>query len=230
MITLVSASVFFVTLFPRYTESMKNRQQVWNTIWPVMQKRYKRTATFLDHNNAWELLVAVIMSAQTTDDIVNRVTPALFKKFPTPEKLAAAPISEIVELIRKIGYYNSKSRYIKETARLVVEHFDGRVPDNEKDLRTLPGVGRKTAMVILSHVGKDKNIGIPVDTHVIRFAKRFGFSHSNNPDQIERDLQAVIPKKIWKRAAYAIKEYGRAEGRARNYDPLNDPLQQILRK
>lgn len=209
--------------------ALTNPQQTWNTIWPVMQKRYKRTATFLTHNNAWELLVSVILSAQTTDEMVNRVTPDLFKKYPTPLSLAKANVSDIAKLIRKIGYYNSKAKYIKRTGELVSKQFKGKVPLNEADLRTLPGVGRKTAMVVLSHMGSDKNIGIPVDTHVIRFAKRFKLSKSNNPDKIEQDLQKIIPKRNWKRAAYAIKEYGRAEGRARGYDERTDPLQQALR-
>lgn len=204
-------------------------QQTWNIIWPALNGRYKRTATYLTHRNAWELLVSVILSAQTTDEMVNKVTPDLFKKYPTPQALAKATIPEITKYIKKIGYYNSKAKYIKQTAELVVTHFKGKVPLNEIDLRTLPGVGRKTAMVVLSHVGKDKNIGIPVDTHVIRFAHRFKLSRSNNPDKIELDLQAIIPKAHWKRAAYAIKQYGRAEGRARPYDPSIDPLQIALR-
>jgi len=209
---------------------MRTPQQTWNIIWPVLNKRYKRTETFLTHRNPWELLVSVILSAQTTDDMVNKVTPDLFKKYPTPAALAKAPISEITKLIKKIGYYNSKAKYIKTTAQLITGKYNGTVPLNEDDLRTLPGVGRKTAMVVLSHVGDDKNVGIPVDTHVIRFAHRFKLSTSKNPDKIELDLQRLIPKKNWKRAAYAIKEYGRAEGRARGYDPKADPLQQALHK
>lgn len=209
---------------------MRTPIQTWNIIWPVLNGRYKRTATYLNHNNAWELLVSVILSAQTTDEMVNKVTPDLFKKYPTPASLAKAPISDITKMIKKIGYYNSKAKYIKQTGELVSKKFKNVVPLNEADLRTLPGVGRKTAMVVLSHVGDDINIGIPVDTHVIRFAHRFKLSNSNNPDKIELDLQKIIPKRNWKRAAYAIKEYGRAEGRARGYKPELDSLQQALQK
>lgn len=210
--------------------SMRTPEQTWKIIWPVLNGKYKRTATYLTHNNAWELLVSVILSAQTTDEMVNKVTPDLFKKYSTPAALAKAPVADIAKLIKKIGYYNSKAKYIKKTAELVSTKFNNTVPLDEQDLRTLPGVGRKTAMVVLSHVGDDINVGIPVDTHVIRFAHRFKLSRSQNPDKIEIDLQNIIPKQNWKRAAYAIKEYGRAEGRARGYKPELDPLQQALDK
>lgn len=203
--------------------------ETWQKIWPVLNKTYRRTRTYLDHRNAYELLIAVILSAQMTDEGVNKVTKELFKKYPTPEKLAAAPLGKIAKNIKSINYYNAKARYIKATAQLLVKNFKSKVPRDEESLLTLPGVGRKTAVVVLSHLG-DKNFGIPVDTHVIRFAKRFGLSKSNNADKIEKDLQNIIPKKDWKRAAYAIKDYGRKEGKARGYDAKNDPLWQCLTK
>jgi endonuclease-3 len=205
----------------------KKSLETWNKIWPVLNSRYKRTKTYLDHKNAFELLIAVILSAQMTDEGVNKTTKDLFKKYPTPEKLAKAQIGDIAKTIKGINYFNAKSRYIKATAEILVKDFKGKVPRDEASLLTLPGVGRKTAVVVLSHLG-DKNFGIPVDTHVIRFAHRFGLSKSKNPDQIERDLQAIIPKVNWKRAAYAIKDYGRKEGKARGYDKKNDPVWQAM--
>ncbi len=205
----------------------KNR---WNKIWPVLRANYTRTKTYLDYKNPWELLIAVILSAQTTDDGVNKVTKELFKTYPTAKKLANAPIADIANIIRRVGYFNTKATYIKQTSAMIVKEFGNNVPLDEEKLRTLPGVGRKTAMVVLSHVGTDKNIGIPVDTHVIRFAHRFQLSVSNNPDKIELDLQHIIPKKNWKQAAYAIKDYGRKEGRARGYDKAKDPLYHALLK
>lgn len=202
--------------------------ETWQKIWPVLNKTYKRTKTYLDHRNAFELLIAVILSAQTTDEGVNIATKDLFKKYPTPQKLAAGSIADISKIIRRVGYYNAKARYIKETANLLVKNFKGKVPLDETSLLTLKGVGRKTAVVVLSHLG-DTNFGIPVDTHVIRFAHRFKLSSSKNPDHIERDLQSIIPKKDWKRAAYAIKDYGRKEGKARGYDAKIDPLWQTLK-
>ncbi len=210
-----------------YTQLMKKSSEttteIWQKIWPVLNKTYKRTKTYLDHTNAFELLIAVILSAQMTDEGVNKTTKDLFKKYGTPEKLAKAPIEKITETIKGVNYFNAKARYIKATAELLVKNFKGKVPRDEESLLTLPGVGRKTAVVVLSHLG-DKNFGIPVDTHVIRFAHRFGLSKSKNPDQIEKDLQAVIPKENWKRAAYAIKDYGRKEGKARGYNKELDPV------
>ena len=206
---------------------LESRRKTWEAVWPVLLKRYKRDKTFLDHANVWELLVAVILSAQTSDNGVNKITPALFKKYPTPQRLMKGELAEISKIIHSIGHYNSKARYIKETARIVVERFDGKVPDTEEELRTLPGVGRKTAVVVLAN-GFGKHVGIAVDTHVIRFAHRFGLSSAKNPDKIEEDLKEIIPKRLWNRAAYAIKEYGRLEGRAVGYKPENDPLQAAL--
>ncbi len=206
----------------------KNSLETWQKIWPVLNSRYKRTKTYLDHKNAFELLIAVILSAQMTDEGVNKATVGLFKKYPTPEKLAKAPVGNIAQVVKGINYFNAKSRYIKATAEILVKNFKGKVPRDEESLLTLPGVGRKTAVVVLSHLG-DKNFGIPVDTHVIRFAHRFGLSKSKNPDQIEKDLQKIIPKANWKRAAYAIKDYGRKEGKARGYDKNNDPVWQALK-
>ena len=197
--------------------------ETWQRIWPVLNKTYKRTKTYLDHKNAFELLIAVILSAQMTDEGVNKTTKGLFKKYPTPEKLAAAKLGQVAKDIKSINYYNAKAKYIKTTAELLVKNFKSQVPRDEESLLTLPGVGRKTAVVVLSHLG-DKNFGIPVDTHVIRFTHRFGLSRSKNPNQIEKDLHVLIPKKDWKRAAYAMKDYGRKEGRARGYDKQTDPV------
>lgn len=205
----------------------RSPEEIWNKISPVLLRKYKRDKTFLDYRNSWELLVAVILSAQTTDEGVNKVTPKLFQKWPHPHDLMNAKISEIAEIIHSIGYYNSKARYIKEAARMLVEEFEGIVPDNEELLMKLPGVGRKTAVAVISNAF-NKNIGIPVDTHVIRFVDRFGLTKAKDPSKIEQDLLRIIPKKDWKRAGYAIKEYGRKEGRARGYEKENDPLVSIL--
>jgi endonuclease-3 len=207
---------------------MNRQTEIWNSIGPLLLKRYKRTATFLDHQNTWQLLIAVIMSAQMTDDGVNKVTPALFKKYPHPSDLSKASIASIVKIIKPINYHNAKARYIKQTAQIIVKTFNGNVPDNEADLLTLPGVGRKTAVAVLAN-GFGKHIGIPVDTHVIRFAHRFKLSRHRDPSKIEQDLLKIIPKKDWNRAGYAIKEYGRKEGKARGYHPEHDPLWQTFK-
>lgn len=202
-------------------------QDIWKKIWPVLSKKYKRSATFLDYKNPWELTVAVILSAQTTDDGVNKITPLLFAKYPTPKDLAKAKINDVEKILRPVGYYHAKTRYIIGAAKVVSDLFGGVVPDDEIEIQKLPGVGRKSAVAIISNAF-NKNIGIPVDTHVIRFVDRFKLSRSKDPSKIEKELLALILKKDWKRAGYAIKEYGRKEGKARGYKRDEDPLMQVL--
>lgn len=208
---------------------MTQAHATWQTVGPILLKQYKRTATFLNHNNPWELLVAVILSAQMTDEGVNKITPSLFAKYPTPQALAKAPLPSIQKLISGVNYYRVKASYIKRTAQLLVKNFNGQVPDTVEDLITLPGVGRKTAVAVLANAF-GKHVGIPVDTHVIRFAKRFKLSRHTDASKIEQDLLKIIPQKHWNAAGYAIKEYGRREGRARGYKPDQDPLVIALRK
>lgn len=199
------------------------RKQIWKAIGPTLLRRYKRTETFLNFTNEWELLVAVILSAQMTDEGVNKITPALFKKYPTAEMLARAPLQRIERLINGVNYYKVKSAYIKKTAAIVVNRYQGKVPDTVEALMSLPGVGRKTAVAVLAN-GFNTFVGIPVDTHVIRFAKRFQLTSNNDATKIEQDLLRSIPPKYWNAAGYAIKEYGRKEGRARGYRKDSDPL------
>lgn len=204
-------------------------QATWKKISPVLLKRYKRSKTFLDYRTPWELTVAVILSAQTTDIGVNKITPALFKKFPTPKAFAKATPAQIMPYIKTLGYYRSKAVYLHKAAKILLEEFGGVVPNDPELIQHLPGVGRKSAVAIISNAYK-KNIGIPVDTHVIRFVKRFGITSATDPSKIEQDLLRIIPKKDWKRAGYAIKEYGRKEGRAVGYKKEQDPIWTVLQK
>ncbi len=144
----------------------------------------------LDHTNAFELLVATIMSAQTTDVRVNMVTPALFARYPTPIELAAANPSNVEEIIRSTGFYQAKTRSLLGMAQALVEHFDGSVPTRLEDLVTLPGVGRKTANVVRS-VAFDLP-GLPVDTHVGRLARRLALTTEQDPVKVETVLNAMI--------------------------------------
>ncbi len=210
-------------------KKQRTPEEIWKIIWPVLRSKYKRTATFLNYRNPWELTIAVILSAQTTDDGVNKVTPALFEKYPTPEKLGSGNVSDIAKIIRTIGYFNAKAKYIKHASKIVCDDFRGVVPDDPETIQKLPGVGRKSAVAIISNA-YNKNIGIPVDTHVIRFVHRFRLSNKRDPSKIERDLLEIIPKKDWKRAGYAIKEYGRKEGKARGYDQGADPIWRALNR
>lgn len=202
--------------------------RIWKIIWPVLRKKYKRDKTFLDYKNPWQLLVAVVLSAQCTDEAVNKVTPVLFKKYPKPLDLAKGNIFDIEKIVHSCGFYRAKSKNIKKAAQMLVKDFKSIVPDDPVLIQKIPGVGRKSAVAIISNAF-GKNIGIPVDTHVIRFAKRFKLSKNSDPDKIEQDLLNIIPKKDWKRAAYAMKEYGRTDGKSRGYNPKEDLLVSALR-
>jgi endonuclease-3 len=158
---------------------------------------------------------------------VNKITPALFSKYPNPQMLSKAPLSEIQTLVQKVNYSRMKALYIQKTAKILVADFGGQVPLDVEKLQTLPGVGRKTAVAVMTNL-VDTPQGIPVDTHVIRFVKRFKLSVHSDASKIEQDLLHIIPKKDWKRAGYAIKEYGRKEGKARGYKKDEDPLVKVL--
>jgi endonuclease-3 len=166
-------------------------------------------STYLMYENSFELLIATILSARATDVGVNKVTPILFAKYPTPEKLGAANLEEVAEIIRPLGAYNRKTEYITETARDLVEYFSGDVPRRLDDLVTFKGVSRKTANVILS-VAFNLSEGIVVDTHVGRVSVRLGLSeHEKKPDKIEGDLMELLPKKLWNDYARLIGAHGR---------------------
>ena len=145
----------------------------------------------LDHESPYQLLVATILSAQSTDKMINSLTPRLFERYPDPAALAAAQEGELQELIRSSGFYQAKSRSLLGMASAVVQRFDGEVPGRMEDLVTLPGVGRKTANVVLS-VAFDKP-GLPVDTHVLRLSKRLGLTELDDPVKVELELNAMVP-------------------------------------
>ncbi|HEV7805187.1 MAG TPA: endonuclease III [Solirubrobacteraceae bacterium] len=145
----------------------------------------------LDHRNPYELLVATILSAQSTDKMINSVTPELFARYPNAQALAGADETQLQELIRSTGVFNAKSRSLLGMARAVVERFDGEIPDRMADLVSLPGVGRKTANVVLS-VAFAKP-GLPVDTHVLRLSKRLALTDQDDPVKVEQDLNPMLP-------------------------------------
>jgi endonuclease III len=156
---------------------------------------YPDAKTELEYETAFQLLIATILSAQATDVSVNAATPKLFKKYGTAEKMAKATPEELEPYIKTIGLYRVKSKNIAATARAILEHFEGEVPNDFEAIQTLPGVGRKTANVVLSNAyGRP---GIAVDTHVGRLARRLGFSSNTNPDLVEADLEKLFPKDQW---------------------------------
>lgn len=149
----------------------------------------------LDHESAFQLLTATILSAQTTDARVNMVTPELFERWPDPKALAEADTAEVETVLQSTGFYRQKTKSVQGMARMLLEQFDGEVPHAIEDLTKLPGVGRKTANVIRS-VGLDEP-GLPVDTHVLRLSKRLGLTAEVDPVKVERDLNAMLPPADW---------------------------------
>jgi len=154
-----------------------------------------------------ELLVSVMLSAQTTDVNVNRVTPVLFQKYRTPEDYLAVPAEELERDIYATGFFRQKTKAIRGTMRMLVEEFDGRVPTRLEDLVKLPGVARKTANVVATELGSAQ--GIVVDTHVRRLSQRLGLTRQDDPVKIERDLQRVVPRADWARFPHLLIWHGR---------------------
>jgi endonuclease-3 len=163
----------------------------------------------LDYDTPWRLLVAVILSAQTTDVGVNKVTPVLFAHFPGPAELAAADVAAVEAIVRPTGFYHNKTKLIMGAARMVLAEYGGRVPDTMEDLMRLPGVARKTANIVISNAFGTVE-GIAVDTHVFRLAPRFGLSGEKDPDKVERDLCALLPRRDWFHVNYRFIDHGRA--------------------
>ena len=186
------------------------RQQRATEIVKRLGALYPHAHIALDYSgDPWHLLVAVILSAQTTDVGVNKVTPVLFARFPDPAELAGADVLAVEEIVRPTGFYHQKTRSIMAAARIVLEEFEGRVPDTMEGLMRLPGVARKTANIVIANAyGKVE--GIAVDTHVFRLAHRFGLTDEKDPDKVERDLCALLPREEWYAVNYRFIDHGRA--------------------
>lgn len=162
----------------------------------------------LHYHNEWELLVAVILSAQTTDEMVNKVSPALFSSFPTPESMAQADEETISKLIRSVNYYKTKAKHLHQSSHILVQEHSGKIPDHMEELLLLPGVARKTANVVLTHAYQ-KMEGIVVDTHVMRLSLRLGLCKETKRDKIEIALMKITPKKHWGDLATLLVYHGR---------------------
>ncbi len=180
----------------------------------------------LEHNNAYELLVATILSAQCTDERVNKVTPDLFMQFPTPRAMAEADRSDIEEAVRSTGFYRNKAKHIQQASQMIAFEHDGEVPADMDELTKLPGVARKTANVVL---GVSYNIadGVVVDTHVKRLSNRLGLTTNQNPDKIEKDLMALVPRDEWIDISHLLIFHGRRVCAARKPDCTNCVLNDI---
>jgi endonuclease-3 len=173
-----------------------------------LSKLYPDAKCALVYRNAFELLIATILSAQCTDVRVNMVTPALFKKYPKPADFAAAPIEDIETMIHSTGFYRNKAKSIQGASRLLVEQHKGVVPRTMDELLLLPGVARKTANVVLGNAFAI-NQGMVVDTHIGRLSRRLGLSRHDDPKKVERDLMALFPQKNWTQLAHLLIYHGR---------------------
>ncbi len=174
----------------------------------LLKKEYPDVKIALDFSNPLELLIATILSAQSTDKQINKVTKTLFKKYRTPQDYVKTPQEELEKDIYSTGFYRNKAKNIKKLCEILVENFNSKVPDTMEDLITLPGVARKTANIVLSGAfGKIE--GIAVDTHVKRVSFRFGLSANTDPEKIEKDLMKIIPKNDWDIFALLLIQHGR---------------------
>jgi endonuclease-3 len=188
---------------------MKDARERIGEIIPILRQAYPRSRTALRFESPLQILVATILSAQCTDEKVNQITPALFRKYPTPYDFASADPKVLEQEIRPTGFFRNKTKSIIGASKKIVEDFGGKVPDNMEDLVSLPGVARKTANIVLSS-SFQKAEGIAVDTHVRRLSQRLGLSKEQDPDKIERDLMEIIPKEDWLDFNYMLVNHGRA--------------------
>ncbi len=190
-----------------------------------LRQEFPQAGTRLKWNNVFELLIATILSAQTTDEQVNRVTEELFKKFTCPQDFARLGPEQLEPWIKSCGLYKNKAQHIIRSSRLIIDRFAGQVPDTLEELIELPGVGRKTANVLLS-VGFGKP-GLAVDTHVQRVSTRLGFSETDNPEQTEMRLKSLIDPQDWGKAHHLLIWHGRKYCRSRKPQCINCPLSEL---
>jgi len=195
----------------------------------ALKKLYPRAHIMLHYSSAWELLVAVILSAQCTDKKVNEVTEKLFQKYHTIDDYAGAHQKEFEKDIYSTGFYHNKARHIIATAKMIRQDFGGVVPQTMRELLMLPGVARKTANVVLGNAF-GVNEGIAVDTHVRRLSRLFGLTEQSDPNKIEQDLMNIVPKKDWQKFTYLLIEYGRQYCIAKKHNHALCPLAKMSTK
>ncbi len=191
-----------------------------------LHKVWPEPKTALNYSTPLELLIATILSAQTTDKLVNTITPDLFNWYPKADDYAKADLSEIKAYISKVNFANNKAKNIKASSAMIMNKFDGIVPDNMEDLDSLPGVARKTANVVLGNVFH-KAEGIVVDTHVKRLSRRLGLTVEISPEKIEKDLMAIVPRKNWVDFSHLLINFGREYCPARPHNCKDCPLKNL---
>lgn len=191
----------------------------------ALEKVYPEAVTALDYTTPFELLISVILSAQTTDVMVNKVTPALFAHYPTAVEFAQAEIGDVDRLIHRLGLHRNKARNCVATAQMLVEHYSGEVPKTREELETLAGVGRKTASVVLSVAYGEA--AFAVDTHVFRVAQRLGLARGSQPRDIEEQVTRLLPTHQWGRAHHWLILHGRAFCKAQRPDCEACPVAEL---
>jgi len=189
-------------------ESKRARKDRGAEVYDLLAGEYPDAHCALDYRNPFELTVATILSAQCTDVRVNMVTPALFERFPTAEALATAEVEEVEELVRTTGFFRNKARNIVGMAMALIEDHKGELPRNITEMSAMPGIGRKTANVVLGNAF-NINEGVVVDTHVGRLSRRLGFTKEKNPVKVERDLIELFPQESWTMLAHLLIYHGR---------------------
>ena len=188
---------------------IKQKRKLWAKYFRKLKKLFPQAKCALNFSTDWELMVAVQLSAQCTDKMVNRVTPALFKKYPKLNDYVSANSRELENMIHSCGFYRNKTKNILAAAKMVKARFGGKIPKTMSEILEIPGVARKTANVVLGNAHGVVE-GIAVDTHVKRMARVLGLSDEKTPEKIELDLMRIIPRKQWFEATYLLIEYGRA--------------------
>ena len=219
-----------------YNENMtpqqkKSRIERLSKLNKELKKMFPDAKLALKHKNEWQLLVAVQLSAQSTDKKVNEIIPSVFKKYKTVKDFANSDLKELQESINSVLYYRNKGKNIQAAAKKVLKDYDGKLPKTMEEMLTIPGVARKTANVLLGTLF-DIYEGIVVDTHMIRFSRRFGLTDYKDAVKIERDLIEILPKKEWYQFSYRVVDYGRMYGNPRGQKDLHekDPLIKIYKK
>ncbi|XCB28988.1 endonuclease III [Arcanobacterium hippocoleae] len=210
---------------PQRPRSLKDRRAAAKLLTDRLATVYPNSKCALNHRNAFELLVATVLSAQTTDERVNSVTPNLFTHFPTPETMAGASLETLETILRPLGFFRSKAKSAKALSIALVEDFAGEVPRTLEELVTLRGVGRKTANVVLGNVFDTP--GITVDTHVGRIARRWAWTRETDPVKAELELNKLLPPEIWTVTCHRIIDHGRAICHSRKPECTLCPMRDI---
>lgn len=195
-------------------EAFDEKKKRARTVLRRLRKINPSAATALHHDDPFQLVIATVLSAQSTDKKINEITPALFAKYPRPQDYLASKPGELEEDIRQSGFFNQKAKAIRGICRMLVEEFDGEVPATMEGLTRLPGVARKTANVVLANAF-GKNVGVAVDTHVHRLSWRLAFSDHDDPNKVEQDLMRLFPKARWGDVTHLLIDHGRATCLAR---------------